>query len=149
MNISFKTKILYNGEEFSSVDQLPSEIRAIYERALANRPNKLASTGTKVLTRLVVNGHEVGLTKELSGAEQKIYADAMQLLKDSATTDLGATAAQSATISKQLPVISNVSVTTPVSAPIETGWLTANQKKLVAIVAGLILVLVIAVWFRS
>jgi hypothetical protein len=149
MNISFKTKIRYNGQEFSSVDQLPPEIRAIYERALANRPNKLMSTGTKVVTRLVVNGHEVGSTKELSEDEQKIYADAMQLLKDSATGDLGATAAQSAT--KPLPAVSNVSVTTPVSAPIETGWLTANQKKLVAIVAGLILiaVLVIAVWSRS
>jgi hypothetical protein len=89
MNISFKTKILYNGQEFSSVEQLPSEIRAIYKRALANRPNKLASTGTKVLTRLVVNGHEVGLTKELSEAEQKIYADAMQLVKDSATNRFG------------------------------------------------------------
>ena len=149
MNIGVTTKIRYNGQEFSSVDQLPPEIRAIYERALANRPNKLASTGTKVLTRLVVNGHEVGSTKELSEAEQKIYADAMQLLKDSATGDLGATAVQSAT--RPLPVASNISVTTPVSAPIETGWLTANQKKLVAIVAGLIsiAVLVIAVWFRS
>jgi small neutral amino acid transporter SnatA (MarC family) len=33
---------------------------------------------------------------------------------------------------------------------IETGWLTANQKKLVAIVAGLILiVLLVAIRFRS
>ena len=137
MNISFKTKIRYNGKDFSSVDELPPEIRAIYERALANRPNKLMSTGTKVVTRLVVNGHEIGSTKELSENEQKIYADVMQLVKDSGTGDLGATAAQAAT--------------KPVSAPIETGWLTANQKKLVVVVAGLILiaVVVIAVWFRS
>jgi hypothetical protein len=151
MNISFKTKIRYNGKDFSSVDELPPEIRAIYERALANRPNKLMSTGKKVVTRLVVNGHEVGSTKELSEDEQKIYADAMQLLKDSGTGDLGTTAAQSAMATKPLPVVSNIPVTAPVSAPIETGWLTANQKKLVVIVAGLILIvaLVIAVWFRN
>ena len=151
MNISFKTKIRYNGKDISSVDELPPEIRAIYERALANRSNKLMSTGTKVVTRLVVNGHEVESTKELSEDEQKIYADAMQLLKDGGTGNLVATAAQSATTTKPLPVASSVSVTTPGSAPIETGWLTANQKKLVAIVAGLILiaVLVIAVWFRN
>ena len=149
MNISFKTKIRYNGKDFSSLDELPPEIRAIYERALANRPNKLMSTGTKVVTRLVVNGHEVGSTKELSEDEQKIYADAMQLLKDSGTGDLGTTAGQSAT--KPLPAASIVSVTTPVLAPVETGWLTANQKKLVVIVAGLILIaaLMIAVWFRN
>jgi hypothetical protein len=129
MNFSFKTKIRYNGKDFSSVDELPPEIRAIYERAVANRTNKLMSTGTKVLTQLVVNGHEVGSTKELSEDEQKLYADAMQLLKDSGTGNLGATPAQP--------------VPTPVSAPIETGWLTANQKKLVAIVAGLILIAVL------
>ena len=149
MNISFKTKIRYNGKDFSSVDELPPEIRAVYERALAHKPNKLMSADAKVVTRLVVNGHEVGSTKELSEDEQKIYTDAMQLLKDSG--DLGATAAQSAATTQPLPVASIVSVTTPESAPIETGWLTANQKKLVAIVAGLILiaVFVIAVWFRS
>ena len=146
MNISFKTKIRYNGKDFSSVDELPPEIRAVYERALANRANKLMSTGTKVVTQLVVNGHEVESTKELSEDEQKLYADAMQLLKDSG--DLGATAAQSAT--KPLSAASIVSATTPVSAPIETGWLTANQKKLVAIVAGLILIAVlIAIRFRT
>ena len=141
MNISFKTKIRYNGKDFSSVDELPPEIRAIYERALANRSNKLMSTGSKVVTQLVVNGHEVGSTKELSEDEQKVYADMMQLLKDSGTGDFGVTAAQSAT--KPLPVASIASVTTPGSVPIETGWLTTNQKKLVAIVAGLILIAVL------
>jgi hypothetical protein len=111
MNIGVTTKIQYNGQEFSSVDQLPPEIRAIYERALANRPNKLMSTGTKVVTRLVVNGHELGSTKELSEDEQKLYADVMQLVKDSGSGDLGTTAAQSAM--KPLPVASIESVTTP------------------------------------
>jgi len=147
MNISFKTKIRYNGKDFSSVDELPPEIRAIYERALANRPNRLMSTGTKVLTQLVVNGHEVESTKELSEDEQKIYADAMQLLKDSG--DLGTTAAQSAMATRPLPVVSEIPVTTPVSAPIETGWLTANQKKLVAIVAGLILIAAVLIALRA
>jgi hypothetical protein len=147
MNFSFKTKIRYNGKDFSSVDELPPEIRAIYERALANRRNKLMSTGTKVLTQLVINGHEVESTKELSEDEQKLYADAMQLLKDSGTGNLGGTPAQ--TITKSLSAAPNVSVTTPVSAPIETGWLTANQKKLVAIVAGLILVAAVIIALRA
>jgi hypothetical protein len=147
MNISFKTKIRYNGQEFSSVDQLPPDIRAIYERALANK-GKSMSTGTKVSTRLVVNGREVGSTDEMSEAEQKLYADVMQLVKEGATKDLGPTTAQSATITKSLPEAPNVSMTTPGSVPSETGWLTANQKKLVAVVAGLILIAVLAIAVR-
>ena len=146
MNISFKTKIRYNGQEFSSVDQLPPDIRVIYERALANK-GKLMSTGTKVSTRVVVNGREVGSTDEMSEAEQKLYADVMQLVKDGATKDLGPTPAQSATIARSLPEAPNVSMMTPaapVSPSIEDGWLTANQKKLVAVVAGLILIAVLA-----
>jgi hypothetical protein len=147
MNITFKTKIRYNGKDFSSVDELPPEIRAIYERALANRPNKLMSTGTKVLTQLLVNGHEVESTKELSEDGQKLYADAMQLLKDGGTSDLGTTPAQSAT--RPLPVASMMAVMTPVSAPIEAGWLTANQKKLVVIVGGMILVAAVIIALRT
>jgi hypothetical protein len=145
MNISFKTKILYNGKDFSSVDELPPEIRAIYERALANRSNKLMSTGNKVLTQLVVNGHEVESTKELSEDAQKLYADAMQLLrvKDSASRggELNDNCSDAGAIS---PIASTQSATTPSSGPsprqAEIGWLTANQKKLVAIVAGLVLI---------
>ena len=129
MNVSFKTKILYNGKDFSSVDELPPEIRAIYERALENRSNKLMSTGNKVLTQLVVNGHEVESTKELSEDAQKLYADAMQLLKDSgAPTD---------------------HKTTDNGPREEIGWLTANQKRLVAAVAGLVLIAAIIIALRA
>ena len=147
MNITFKTKIRYNGKDFSSVDELPPEIRAIYERALANRPNKLMSTGTKVVTRLVVNGHEVESTKELSEDEQQIYADTMQLLRVKSCASRGGELNDNC--SDATPPGSVSPIASPQAA--ETGWLTANQKKLVAIVAGLILiaVLVIAVWFRS
>ena len=140
MNITFKTKIRYNGKDFASVDELPPEIRAIYERALANRSNKLTSTGSKAVTRLVVNGHEVESTKELSEDEQKIYADAMQLLRvksgaspggelnDKGPTDYGATDHRPQD---------------------ETGWLTANQKKLVVIVAGLVLLAAVIIALRT
>src|ERR1051326_4947507 len=87
MKISVTTKV--NTKKFSSVDELPPDLRAIYERALANGlagKSSISSTGPQVSTRLVVNGHEVGSTEELSEAKQKLYADACQLLKDSGAT---------------------------------------------------------------
>lgn len=145
MNISFKTKIRYNGKDFSSVDELPPEIRATYERALANRSNKLMSTGTKVLTQLVVNGHEVESTKELSEDEQKIYADAMQLLRVKSCASRGG--ALNDNLSNTTPPGSVSPIASPQAA--EIGWLTPKQKKLVAIVTGLILVAAIIIALRA
>jgi hypothetical protein len=157
MNISFKTKIRYNGKDFSSVDELPPGIRATYERALANRSDKLMSTGTKVVTRLVVNGHEVESTKELSEDEQKTYADAMQLLrvKSYASCGGGLNDNRSDTIppGSVSPIASTqsaaMSSSGPSPQPAEIGWLTANQKKLVAIVAGLILLVAVIIALRA
>jgi len=155
MNISFKTKIRYNGKDFSSVDELPPEMRAIYERALANRSNKLMSAGTKVVTQLVVNGHEVESTKELAEDEQKLCADAMQLLRVKSCASRGGelndnrsdtTPSMPSTAATQS---AGVPSSGPSPQPIETGWLTANQKKLVAVVAGLILVSAVIVALRA
>ena len=44
MNISLKTKIRYNGQEYTSPDALPPEIRAVYERALASRAGDSATS---------------------------------------------------------------------------------------------------------
>jgi hypothetical protein len=157
MNISFKTKILYNGKEFSSVDELPPEIRAIYERALANRQNKLMSTGTKVLTQLVVNGHEVQSTKELSEDAQKLYTDAMQLLRVKSCASRGGelndNRPDTTPPGSMSPIASNEPAATPSSGPsptvAEIGWLTPNQKKLVVIVAGLILIAAVIIALRA
>jgi hypothetical protein len=42
VSITLKTKIRYNGQEYSSPSQLPPEIRAAYENALRESGSKLA-----------------------------------------------------------------------------------------------------------
>ena len=115
MKINFTTK-------FSSVDELPSNIREIYEQTLANGSGVLSSR-PKVSTRIVVNGHEVESTKELSEAEQKLYGDVLQLLKGAgATTGATVTPALSASITAESP------------PPVKTGWLTKKQWNFVLMV---------------
>ena len=38
MKVSVKTRIVVNGEEYGSVEELPPEVRAIYEKAMAAVP---------------------------------------------------------------------------------------------------------------
>ena len=127
MKINVTTKINSNTQKFSSVDELPPNIREMYERALATGSGKLISADPKITTRIVVNGHEVESTKELSDAEQKLCADVFQLLKGAGTiTDPAATAPPPTPIA--LP---------ETATPVYTGFLTKNQWK--AILTAIVL----------
>ena len=126
MKISVTTKV--NTKKFSSVDELPPDLRAIYERALANGlagKSSISSTGPQVSTRLVVNGHAVGSTEELSEAKQKLYADACQLLKDSGAT----TATGSPTVGNTANDRVNLR-----NAVNSEGWMTKKQWTLILVV---------------
>ncbi len=43
MNVSVHTKIRVNGQDYDSVDAMPADVRAIYERALTQNPSAGAS----------------------------------------------------------------------------------------------------------
>lgn len=137
MKISFTTNV--NTKKFSSVDELPPDVRAIYDRALANGlagKSSVSTTGPKVSTRLVVNGHEVSSTEELSEAERKLYADVCQLLKDApaTTTDPAAMVTQSASADRVNLRDAAGRVKLPHAATDSEGWLTKKQWMLVLLV---------------
>jgi hypothetical protein len=138
MNITLKTKIRCNGKEYSSVDELPPEIRAAYERAIAGG-SKLAVSHS-VTPRLVVNGQQFSSVADMSAAEKKLYDDAMQLILDGAITK--ATMATFASGAADAPV-ANAKPTT-----IDSGWLTKRQIQLIILVAGVLvaLALIIGAW---
>ena len=54
MTLSVKRKITVNGKEYQSLDDLPPDVRALYDQAIAS--------GKKEVTvrRIVINGQEVG-----------------------------------------------------------------------------------------
>lgn len=57
VNVSIKRKITVNGKEYSSVDELPPDIRALYDQAMA-------SSGKKVTVRkITINGVDVAQTR--------------------------------------------------------------------------------------
>ena len=76
MKINLRKKIKYNGQEYSSVEELPPEARSAYEKAMA------VSSGT-VSTKIVFNGREYASPEQMPTTERQLYEDAMKLAHDS------------------------------------------------------------------
>src|SRR5205823_14825253 len=76
MKVNLKTKITYNGQEYSSVEKLPPEARSAYEKAIA------ADNATKS-TKIVFNEREYASPEQMPTTERQLYEDAMKLAHDS------------------------------------------------------------------
>ena len=77
MKIDVKTKIKYQGQEYSSVEDLPPEVRAAYEKAMA-------TGGVSVSRKTVFNGQEYASLDQMPAAERQLYEDALKLSHDTA-----------------------------------------------------------------
>jgi len=117
MTINFKTNvrtvIRYKGQEYSSLDQLPAEGRAMYEAALAKGVMAKAAAGNE---QIVVNGHSFGSPSEMPATERKLYDDAISLVRES-------------TIIPSAPVSSS-------------SWLTPSQLRFAVALAALVVLVV-------
>ena len=82
MNISLKTNvktvIRYNGKEYSSVSELPAEVRSKYEASIAK--GLAAIPGAK--TAITVDGERFASAEEMPAADRKLFEDAMTLVHD-------------------------------------------------------------------
>ena len=76
MKVNLKTKIKYNGQEYSSVEEMPPEARSAYEKAIA------AESAT-ISTKIVFNEREYASPEQMPTAERQLYEDAMKLAHDS------------------------------------------------------------------
>jgi hypothetical protein len=76
MKINVKTRINYKGQEYSSMEELPPEARAAYEKAVA-------AGGASGSTKIVFNGKEYTSPEQMPAAERQLYEDAIKLAHDS------------------------------------------------------------------
>jgi hypothetical protein len=125
MNITLKTKIQVNGQQYDSPDALPPELRAAYEKALAGGAGPAANRDVK--TFVSINGQRFSSADEIPAAEKKLYDDAMQLIRDS--REVRTTADTTA---------SSCPTTITAQSDTDTGLLTKRQIQLIIFVTGLI-----------
>jgi hypothetical protein len=75
MKINIKTKIKYKGQEYSSVEELPPEVRAAYEKAMT-------TGGASFSTKIVFNGQEYASLDQMPAAQRQLYEVALKLSQD-------------------------------------------------------------------
>lgn len=78
MNINVKTKIRYNGREYSSPNELPPEVRSGYERALAGTAHG----------EITINGREFGSENEMPEEMRNFAEDVMNLVQNNGEVTL-------------------------------------------------------------
>lgn len=75
MNISVKTKVRFNGQEYSSPDQLPPEAQAAYRKACMAGPVSLH----QCLDKIVLNGKHI---EGNPAAGRRLYEDIMSVVEN-------------------------------------------------------------------
>jgi len=73
VSITLKTKIRYNGQEYSSPADLPPDVRLAYEKALREVPLK---------TKFVISGEQFTNETAMPADVQKLYEDVMGVIEN-------------------------------------------------------------------
>lgn len=73
-NLSIKKKIVVNGHEYGSVEELPDDLRQAYNRAMSTVPELSKA-------KIVFNGREYGSKEEMPSEVRSIYEIAMAAAK--------------------------------------------------------------------
>ncbi len=90
-NVVVKTKIRVNGKEYASTQEMPPQIRAAYERALASlgshaahpsvgTASSHAQSDTPVASTITLNGQTYGSSDEMPAEVRALYNDAIATL---------------------------------------------------------------------
>jgi hypothetical protein len=79
VNIKVKTKIRFNGQEYSDPNQLPPEVRAAYDQALSS---DVANQ------RIIINGQEVMNRGEMPADVRKLCDDVMSVIENNGEVTL-------------------------------------------------------------
>jgi hypothetical protein len=65
----------FNDRVYRSLDEMPPEVRAVFERARAAIPTGFHVVSEKRVTRYVVNGREYGSIEEMPPEARKLFED--------------------------------------------------------------------------
>jgi hypothetical protein len=79
VSITLKSKIRYNGQEYSSPAQLPPEIQMAYEKALHEKAVKM---------NFVINGEKFGNEAEMPADVRKLCDDVMSAIENNGEVTL-------------------------------------------------------------
>jgi hypothetical protein len=82
MNARIKTNIRFNGREYANADEMPSDVRAAYDRAVDETAelHSGARLAAKLNAKIIVNGNEFNNAGEMSVDDRHLYHEALEAL---------------------------------------------------------------------
>jgi hypothetical protein len=77
-----KTNIRFNGREYANADEMPSDVRAAYDRAVDDLGilHSGARLAAKLNAKIIVNGNEFNNAGEMSVDDRHMYHEALEAL---------------------------------------------------------------------
>jgi hypothetical protein len=143
-NIRIKRRIVVNGREYSSVEEMPEDIRRAYELAVATAGRETHATDPVGRpARIVFNGQEYGDVDEMPEDIRQLYRAAILALEARGKVDVGAAGTR-----EQPPVPEGSSrAPLPSMAPIEVGGGPVSPFVRLAIAGIVILMLLGALYY--
>ncbi len=82
MNARTKTNIRFTGREYANADEMPSDVRAAYDRAVdeLGELHSGARLAAKLKAKIIVNGNEFNNAGEMSVDDRHLYHEALEAL---------------------------------------------------------------------
>jgi hypothetical protein len=82
VNARTKTNIRFNGREYANADDMPSEVRAAYDRAVdeLGELHSGARLAAKLNAKIIVDGNEFSNAGEMSVDDRHLYHEALEAL---------------------------------------------------------------------
>ena len=111
MNARSKTNIRFNGREYANADEMPSDVRAAYDRAVDEMPplHSGARLAAKLKAKIIVNGTEFNHPGEMSVDDRHSLHEALealcQLSTSISTTNISTHEARGDNGKKQSPIV--------------------------------------------
>ena len=111
MNARTKTNIRFNGREYANADEMPSDVRAAYDRAVDEMPplHSGARLAAKLKAKIIVNGTEFNHPGEMSVDDRHSLHEALealcQLSTSISTTNISTHEARGDNGKKQSPIV--------------------------------------------
>ena len=77
-----KTNIRFNGREYANADEMPSDVRAAYDRAVDDLGllHSGARLAAKLNAKIIVDGNEFTNAGEMSVEDRHLYHEALEAL---------------------------------------------------------------------
>jgi hypothetical protein len=148
-NINLKRRIIVNGREYSSVEEMPEDLRRAYEQAMAN----VNSAGNVInpaapQPKITFNGQEYGNVDEMPEDIQRLYNAALMTVDAHGSIGFGRTRTREP---RPAPLGPNGSASESPSsmAPIEVGGGTASSFSRMITMGIVVLMLLGALYYLS